>query len=153
MSVVIKTRKSKPSTWSTTVMWLVFGLATIFFLVIYGQQLLLEQDLKDRIAVQRAENTTVDDANTRLKSSLLYYQSDKYIEQRAREDLNLRRSDEEVLIPIKQEAVSPSAEENASEVKASGSGPTATTGEVNPAMESPNWLAWLSLFSPPGTSP
>lgn len=134
-------------------MWLVFGLAAIFFLVIYGQQLLLEQDLKDRIAVQRAENRTLDDVNTRLKSSLLYYQSAKYIEQRAREDLNLRRPDEEVLIPIKQESSPPNAEENPSEVEDDGSGHTSTTGEVKPDMEASNWLAWLGLFSPPGATP
>lgn len=153
MSVVIKSRKSKPKTWSTTVMWLVFGLAATFFLVIYGQQLLLEQDLKDRIAEQRAENSAVNDFNTRLKSSLLYFQSDKYIEQRAREDLNLRRPDEEVLIPIKQEYVSPSTEENASEIEAMGSGHTGTTEEVKPDDEAPNWLAWLGLFSPAGATP
>jgi len=148
MSVVIKTRKSKPKTWSTTVMWLVFSLAAIFFLVIYGQQLLLEQDLKDRISVQRTENTAVDDANTRLKSSLLYYQSDKYIEQRAREDLNLRRPDEEVLIPIKQASVAPNTE-----VKDVGSDLISTIGEVKPDQGAPNWLAWLGLFSPPGATP
>ena len=153
MSVVIKTRKSKPKTWSTTIMWLVFALAAIFFLVIYGQQLLLEQDLKDRIAVQRAENSAVDDFNTRLKSSLLYYQSDKYIEQRAREDLNLRRPDEEVLIPIKQESLSPSTEENLSEVKDYGLGQTPTNAGAKPDQEAPNWLSWLALFSPPDNAP
>lgn len=153
MSVVIKTRKSKPKTWSTTVMWLVFGLAAIFFLVIYGQQLLLEQDLKSRIAAQRAENSAVDDFNTRLKSSLLYYQSDKYIEQRARADLNLRRPDEEVLIPVKQQSGPSNAQENPSEVETDGSGQPPTNGDVKPDIEAPNWLSWLALFSPPADSP
>ena len=40
------------------------------------------------------------DENARLAAALQYYLSDKYVEQRAREDLNLRRADEEVLIPI-----------------------------------------------------
>ena len=152
MSIVIKTRRAKPKTWSTSIMWLVFGLAAIFFLVIYGQQLLLEHDLKERIAVQRSENAALDDFNTRLKSNLLYYQSDKYIEQRAREDLNLRRADEEVLIPIKEEVGTPR-----------GAGESATGGKTTPdpvqnnngeqsAQERPVWQAWLLLFSPPSSS-
>ena len=153
MSIVIKTRRTKPKTWSTTIMWVVFGLAAIFFLVIYGQQLLLEHDLKERIAVQRAENAAVEDFNTRLKSSLLYFQSDKYIEQRAREDLNLRRADEEVLIPIKEETApaKPSGNLTGDSEVASNSGQEIPS--PSPASEKPLWQAWFSLFSPPGSSP
>ncbi len=134
-------------------MWLVFGLAAIFFLVIYGQQLLLEHDLKERIAVQRAENTALDDFNTRLKSSLLYYQSDKYIEQRAREDLNLRRADEEVLIPIKEEVVPTKASDNGRDTSVTT--PNKSHKNMIPIQlsEKPVWQAWLGLFSPPGGSP
>ena len=152
MSIVIKTRRAKPKTWSTSIMWLVFGLAAIFFLVIYGQQLLLEHDLKERIAVQRSENAALDDFNTRLKSNLLYYQSDKYIEQRAREDLNLRRADEEVLIPIKEEVgTPPGAGDSAAGGKTTPDPVQDNTGEQS-AQERPVWQAWLLLFSPPSSS-
>jgi len=152
MSVVIKTRKSKPKTWSTTVMWLVFGLAAIFFLVIYGQQLLLQNDLEQRIAVQRSENAALEDVNTRLKSSLLYFQSDKYIEQRAREDLNLRRPDEEVLIPIIQAPASPDTAENVAAVTGESTG-TTEPDSMRTEQTAPNWLAWLSLFAPSSNTP
>ena len=152
MSIVIKTRRAKPKTWSTTIMWLVFGLAAIFFLVIYGQQLLLEHDLKERIAVQRAENTALEDFNTRLKSSLLYYQSDKYIEQRAREDLNLRRADEEVLIPIKQEVVPRAATDDITSGGETASNRLPADAVDQSTSEVPIWQAWLALFSPPGSS-
>jgi cell division protein FtsB len=100
MSAVVRTRRGKHKSLSTTALWLVLGLAAIFFLVIYGQQLLLEHSIKEQIAAQRFANASLRDSNTRLKVALQYYQSDKYVEQRAREDLNLRRGDEEVLIPV-----------------------------------------------------
>src|SRR5687767_12960542 len=145
MSVVIKTRKSKPKTWSTTVMWLVFGLAAISFLVIYGQQLLLQNDLEQRIALQRSENAALEDINTRLKSSLLYFKSDKYIEQRAREDLNLRRPDEEVLIPIIQAPAPTISTENSPAVVTNGSAGTTEPDAIPGKQSTPNWLTWLSL--------
>ena len=152
MSIVIKTRRAKPKTWSTSIMWLVFGLAAIFFLVIYGQQLLLEHDLKERITIQRAENTALEDVNTRLKSSLLYYQSDKYIEQRAREDLNLRRADEEVLIPIKEQVIPSTSSDD--EIPMGDPAPNQLQDNTvhESANEIPIWQAWLTLFSPPGSS-
>src|SRR5690349_2389700 len=100
MSAVIKPRKIRKVPAATPALWLVLGLAAVFFLVRYGQELLMEHDLNSKIAVQRSANSALADENARLAAALLYYQSDKYVEQRAREDLNLRRSDEEVLIPV-----------------------------------------------------
>ena len=148
MSVVVKTRQRKPRTWSTAAMWLVFSLAAIFFLVIYGQQLLLEHSLNESIASQRLANAALEDTNTRLRTNLLYYQSDKYIEQRAREDLNLRRADEEVLIPIKAEPGPASS----SQAQPSDAQPDSSSkSEVSPATR--NWDGWLELFRPPSPSP
>ena len=132
-------------------MWLVLGVAAIFFLVIYGQQLLLENDLKERIAVQRSANAAVEDFNSRLKSSLQYYQSDKYIEQRAREDLNLRRPDEEVLIPIREE-VSPPESSNSRVDSPQPPTERNSTPVQSQEAQQPIWLAWLGLFSPPDSS-
>ena len=105
MSAVIKKRK-KALPGSSVVLWVVLGLAIAFFLLRYGQELLLAHDLGDQVAIQRIANAATRDENTRLKALLDYYQSDKFIEQRAREDLNLRRPEEEVLIPV---AVTPEA--------------------------------------------
>src|SRR3954468_19249668 len=100
MSAIIRSKRRKGPPGSTTVLWLVLGLAITFFLVRYGQELLLAHDLTDKASAQRITNSKLSDENARLKSTLSYYQSDKYIEQRAREDLNLRRPEEEVLIPV-----------------------------------------------------
>src|SRR5215207_959496 len=101
MSVVVKTNRTahNPSP-ATAVLGALGFMVVVFFLVTYGQQLLLEHDLKAKAAAQRIANSALRDENVRLNASLLYYKSDKYIEQRAREDLNLRRPEEEVIIPI-----------------------------------------------------
>src|SRR6476620_6970265 len=100
MSAVIKPKRFKRLPAATPALWVVLGLAVAFFLVRYGQEVLMEHDLNSKIVAQRVANSRLADENTRLAASLQYYQSDKYVEQRAREDLNLRRPDEEVLIPI-----------------------------------------------------
>src|SRR6476619_5758711 len=100
MSAVVKNRGRSNLPISTTALWLVLGLAVTFFLVNYGQELLLANQLNAKSDEQRVVNSRLRDENTRLQAMLLYYKSDKYVEQRAREDLNLRRGDEEVLIPV-----------------------------------------------------
>ncbi len=133
----------KPSR-TTAVLVVVGFMVVVFFLVTYGQQLLLERSLKDKAAAQRTANSALADENTRLKAAYQYYQSAKYIEQRAREDLNLRRPEEEVIIPIK---VAP--DPSASKPKA-----VETPVVTQPANmgrdtdeEVPNWEKWLRLFS------
>jgi cell division protein FtsB len=139
MSVVFKLNTGKNRSLSTTAISVVLGLSAIFFLVLYGQQLLLEHDLIGKSALQRRVNAELRDQNTRLSASLQYYQSTKYIEQRAREDLNLRRADEEVLIPVGLDAV------------LGGGLPAPGTGGDDrsvAAREPSNWEKWLGLFAP-----
>src|SRR6476619_2329871 len=100
MSAVIKPKRFKKLPAATPALWVVLGLAAAFFLIRYGQEVLMEHDLNSKIAQQRIDNAKLADDNSRPEASLQYFQSDKYVEQRAREDLNLRRPDEEVLIPI-----------------------------------------------------
>ena len=80
-----------------------------------------------------------------MKATLEYYQSDKYVEQRAREDLNLRRPDEEVLIPIA--AASDSGFQDA-ELSTPGSTQSGASGATTSRSKQANWQKWLSLFSP-----
>ncbi len=148
MSAVIKTRRRKNPSVLTLVTWMVLGFFAIFFLVSYGQELLLAHDLNDRATIQRRENALAEDENTRLKAQLQYDQSDKYIEQRAREDLNLRRPEEEVVIPVY-----PAQNGEASGGQDQGAAPGASTNEqatAQPTPEEANWQKWLDLFS---TSP
>jgi cell division protein FtsB len=146
MSAAIKTNRTRKLTVSAPALWLVLGLAAAFFLLRYGQEVLQEHDLNGRIAAQQRINTQMEQENQRLQASLQYYLSDKYIEQRAREDLNLRRADEEVLIPIGDPSAEATAEN--SQLADSEHGEGATGGEVRG-----NWLRWLDLFSPFAGSP
>ncbi|HYP38903.1 MAG TPA: septum formation initiator family protein [Chloroflexia bacterium] len=146
MSVVVKTNRGKHKPVSTTALWLVLGLAVTFFLVRFGQELLLEHDLKAKAAAQRSANSATRDENTRLEAALEYYRSDKYIEQRAREDLNLRRPDEEVLIPV---SVAPANTIGDSSIPAT---PQEAPPSIAPS-EPANWQKWLDLFSPPPGAP
>lgn len=148
MSAVVRSKPGKHKSLSTIALWLVFGLAAIFFLVIYGQQLLQEHSIKSQIAAQRAQNAALEDSNTRLKVALQYYQSDKYIEQRAREDLNLRRGDEEVLIPVSIEPASASQVQVDPQEQANTAPESAT-----PGAEKPHWQKWFDLFTPPSGAP
>ena len=145
MSAVVKNRGRNNLPVSTTALWLVLGLAVIFFLVNYGQELLLASQLDSKSQEQRAANTRLSDENTRLRAMLQYYQSDKYVEQRAREDLNLRRADEEVIIPV--------GTTTAPSLPSGGrsAGPSNTEQSPSAAAQEPEptWLKWLDLFQPP----
>lgn len=148
MSAVIRNRPVRHLPVSSTALWVLLGLAAAFFLVRYGQELLLGHELNDKAAAQRVINSQLQDENTRLKAALEYYRSDKYIEQRAREDLNLRRPDEEVLIPISatpQAAATPSSTAKSPAPET----PSPAGGEA----DEPNWQRWLDLFSPAPATP
>ncbi|MDQ6694439.1 MAG: septum formation initiator family protein [Chloroflexota bacterium] len=141
MSIVIRARKARNRPASTLALWLGLGIVAVFFLVRYGQELLLEHSLRDQAASQRVANALLEDNNTRLDAQLQYYQSNAYIEQRAREDLNLRMSNEEVLIPVG--VAAPTA-------VAGSTGPAITTPQsvATPVPATENWQKWFDLFAP-----
>ena len=145
MSTVVKPKRFKKLPAATPALWVLLGLAAAFFLVRYGQEVLSEHDLNSQIAAQRSANSNLTDENARLQASLQYYQSDKYIEQRAREELNLRRPDEEVLIPVGDQPQA--AASTTSPAGQTGAQPNATAGPT-PTADEPNWQKWLDLFSP-----
>ena len=141
MSAVIKPRRIKKLPASTPALWLVIGLAVTFFLVRYGQEVLLEHDINSNITRQQASNPALSDETARLEAELKYLQSDKYVEQRARESLNLRRPDEEVLIPVDAGTVAALDAQSTA-----GGSPTAAAAQPNGPR--PNWEGWFDLFAP-----
>ena len=148
MSAAIKTNQPRKFSVSAPALWIVLGLAAALFLLRYGQEVLMEHELGGKIVVQTKLNAVMEDENNRLKASLEYYQSDKYIEQRAREDLNLRRADEEVLIPIG----GSTGQAQAGQGVQTGSGDSGNSEEQvatsTGADEGANWQKWFDLFSP-----
>lgn len=150
MSAVIKPRRFKKIPASTPAMWAIIVLAAVFFVVRYGQEVWLQQELNGKIAAQRNTNSALADENARLAASLQYYQSDKYVEQRAREDLNLRRADEEVLIPIGDQ---PQSTAGTTSTQAPNLATSNLVATASPDTEKPNWQKWFELFGPFGGSP
>lgn len=145
MSAAVKTHQPRKFSVSVPAIWIVLGLAAALFLLRYGQEVLMEHDLSAKVAIQLKKNAEMQDQNNRLQASLEYYKSDKYIEQRAREDLNLRRADEEVIIPI-----------GGNNTQSTDTTPTnnGDNGDNVPAAtstgqdEDANWQKWFDLFSP-----
>ena len=113
------------------------------FLVRYWQQVLQEHSLDEQIVLQSRSNQQMLEENQRLQASLQYFQSDKYVEQRAREALNLRRPNEEVLIPVGGTGTQ-SADGNGS-VGAQGNGNAGASEKSQPQAEG-NWQKWFGLF-------
>ncbi len=144
MSAIVRTRRRGNAAISTAALWLGLGLAVTFFAVRYGQELLLAHDLSDKASAQRIANSSLQDENSRLQAQLEYYHSDKYIEQRAREDLNLRRSDEEVLIPL----VPDQATTGQTDTQIAVSSSLSIAEAPMPTPQRANWQKWLDLFSP-----
>jgi cell division protein FtsB len=112
---------------------LVLLLITLSLLVSFGEQVVqgarMEQQRRDaeaEVAQLRAERD-------RLEASLAYAESDVYVEQRAREMLNLAREGDTVILP----QLPPPA-------------PTATPEPeaVPPPPAAPNWQKWWHAFFP-----
>src|SRR5438552_18798822 len=57
MSAIVKTKRRGNPAISTAALWLGLGLAVTFFLVRYGQQLLLTHALNEKADVQRTVNS------------------------------------------------------------------------------------------------
>ena len=114
------------------------------FLVRYWQQVLQEHSLDEQIVLQSRSNQQMTDENQRLQASLQYYQSDKYVEQRAREALGLRRPNEEVLIPVGGSGTE-SADTAVAGDNAQQDGTEQSAGQEQVQNEA-NWQKWLGLF-------
>lgn len=142
-AIVKKVRAGQKHSPATAVLVALGFVVVVFFLLTYGQQLLMEHGLKEKAASQRIANAALSDENNRLRSSLLYYQSVKYIEQRAREDLNLRRPEEEIIVPIRVAPDTSAGNPPAVETPV----PTVPTN-ASTDTETPNWEKWLNLFAP-----
>lgn len=145
---VVKISRGRNRSISTTAVSVVLGLFVVLFLVRFGQEVLLEHELNDKVAVQRHANAQLKDANARLKAGLQYYESTKYIEQRAREDLNLRGQKEEVLIPT-------GLDTTAGAQGSSTSGDVSEAKNATPAAsleKATNTEKWFQLFQAPASA-
>jgi cell division protein FtsB len=108
----------------------------IYFVVGFAKEVVQGQQLSDQVAAQEQSNTALAQENARLQEDTQYYQSDGYVEQAARESLNLRKPDESVILPI---LPTPSAGDHSS-VRPPA---PATSNDAPPES---NWQRWFGLF-------
>jgi cell division protein FtsB len=66
----------------------------------FAREVVQAQHLAGQAEASRQENERIAAENRKLQRDLQYYQSDAYAELRARTDLNMRRPDEQVILPV-----------------------------------------------------
>ena len=140
----------------TQLLMLLIVLTGLYFGYSFAREVVQAQRLAAQAAGSRQENDQLAAENRKLARDLQYYQSDAYAELRARTDLNMRRPDEQIILPVL-------PAEPANALPAAG----ATPGPGSPAPPPPmagatgataalpppagrNWDRWLGLFNNPG---
>ncbi|HEX3723927.1 MAG TPA: septum formation initiator family protein [Nitrolancea sp.] len=106
-----------------------------YFLVAFGEQTWKARQLDAEVAERQAAVNDLTAQQKSLQGQLKEYSSDQYlsyVESTARQDLNLSRPGEKVLLVRWQGAATPT------------SSPPPATASKPP--EKPNWDKWLSLF-------
>ncbi|HUS17135.1 MAG TPA: septum formation initiator family protein [Chloroflexia bacterium] len=117
----------------------------------FAREVVQAQRLANQAELSRQENEVIAAENRKLTRDLQYYQSDAYAELRARTDLNMRRPDEQVILPV----LTPEAASAAGDPPGALSiaslplaAPAPAAGN-NPVPTGRNWDRWIALFSGP----
>ncbi len=108
----------------------------IYFVVGFAKEVVHGQQLSADVSAETQSNADLQQANARLQEQKQYYQSDGYVEQAARDGLNLRKPNETIILPI---LPTPSAGDHSS------SPPPAANAATSPPPKA-NWQRWFSLF-------
>lgn len=117
----------------------------------FAREVVQAQSLANQATLARQQNDVLAESNRKLARDLQYYQSDAYAELRARTDLNMRRPDEQIVLPILQPTPAPGTD---SPQTAAAPAPTAPAAQDQSATHNPpaaldngrNWDHWLALF-------
>jgi cell division protein FtsB len=113
----------------------------------FAREVVQAQHLAGQAEASRLENERIAAENRKLQRDLQYYQSDAYAELRARTDLNMRRPDEQVILPVLPDG------ETTITSPDSDMGAQAAQAPANPVAPAPggvtgrNWDRWLALFA------
>ncbi len=112
----------------------------------FAREVVQAQRLANQGEVSRQANEALAAGNRKLARDLQYYQSDAYAEMRARTDLNMRLPNEQIVLPVLTDTLTPPAASVAgSPTGASQAADQATTR--NPTMLAARpWDRWLALF-------
>ena len=87
-------------TWGTQLLMILVVLTGLYFGYSFAREVVQAQRLAAQAEASRQANEQLAAENRKLARDLQYYQSDAYAELRARTDLNMRRKDETVILPV-----------------------------------------------------
>jgi len=118
----------------------------------FAREVVQAQRLANQGAVSRQANEALAAGNRKLARDLQYYQSDAYAEVRARSDLNMRRADEQIVLPVLTSTLT-----TAAPTGLGGAQPSAAPGQSPAAVQAaagapPSlatgraWDRWAALF-------
>ncbi|HMA35988.1 MAG TPA: septum formation initiator family protein [Chloroflexia bacterium] len=126
-------------------------LTGLYFGYSFAREVVQAQRLANQAELGRQANERIAAENRKLARDLQYYQSDAYVELRARTDLNMRRPDEQIVLPVLPADPNGAAPSGAAPPD-SVTAPRGIVPPPNVAAESAarNWDRWFSLFRRPG---
>src|SRR3954454_20330766 len=84
----------------TQLLMLLVVLTGLYFGYSFAREVVQAQRLAAQAEASRQQNEDLAAQNRKLARDLQYYQSDAYAELRARTDLNMRRKDETIILPV-----------------------------------------------------
>ena len=140
-------------TWGAQVLMLALALVGLGFGYSFAREVVQAQRLANQGAVSRQANEALAAGNRKLARDLQYYQSDAYAEVRARSDLNMRRADEQIVLPVLTSTLTtaaPGGAGGAATGSATRQSPTSDPSAGNPppaALATGRaWDRWAALF-------
>lgn len=119
-------------------------LVGLYFMGNFVSEVVHAQHLANQVELGTQDNARLEAENRQLARDQQYYESDAYVQLRARTDLGLRSPDEVVVYPLMTPGPAPAAGGAAPNVAA----PPAASGTVAPPPDpsARPWDRWLALF-------
>ncbi len=139
-------------TWGAQVLMLALVLVGLGFGYSFAREVVQAQRLANQGAVSLQANEALAAGNRKLARDLQYYQSDAYAEMRARTDLNMRRPDEQIVLPVLTGTLTTAANGpgGAATGPAGDQSPTSDLATSNPPPATLTtgraWDRWAALF-------
>jgi cell division protein FtsB len=139
--------------WGTQVLMLLVVLTGLYFGYSFAREVVQAQRLAAQAEASRQQNDDLAAQNRKLARDLQYYQSDAYAELRARTDLNMRRKDETIVLPVL--PADAQADTTAVTAQAPAIAPPAPASVAPPAAQAAasgqpsgrTWDQWFALFA------
>jgi cell division protein FtsB len=130
---------------------IVVVLIGLYFGYSFAREVVQAQRLAGEAEISQQENDLIAAENRKLERDLQYYQSPAYAELRARTDLNMRRPDEQIILPVLPDGAAVPAADLPSASVAPAAPPSAAQPAARaaavPAPGARNWDRWFSLFT------